>query len=603
MFSNIKKHGPLYFAGACFLIFLISMIVNKGYFEPITHESVVWYQCRQALAILLLYLIGNLFLCFATARLKAIFRVLFAFPIGMCLWVFVSYVSLLAGLPYTMYNTMRFLVMVLSMTYLAARRYHELLDRSGEKARAFASVHRPPGPYSSKKDTPQARDNMRTSHLHLIALGIAMLCSTGWLYVMISYDSLFYFINYGRALTVYQGFDAIAGANSFTLTNITQFLPLVCSYTAFWGLDQAYQIHAFLACNVVAAFGAGMYHILTHDIAYPDSGNDQDCAASTKSVHISVGSAAGNLFRNKSRTLVFAVLLSTILATSTCYIVTSGWFLSNMPCMVYIFFLYLTTVLCRKEIISQGAGSLLIGLCLAALALLRKDGIIYDAFFMVWMCSIELFSKKRLAALFAPAATFALSWLAYVRLGMNVGVSRGYYSSIANNKNITLVVAVIVMCYLYLVIGHTILSWICERVRFLHEIDFMYFAFVIGLLYVLKIHPDITIDDWDFAIRNLFLYPSSWGLSAVLFGILIMLSLVVRFDLRGDHFVWIGYALLNLISYCYVDNKIFWVNWDDSYNRVLMQIVPVMLLIVGRAFADNLSLREDLEEHQSSNQL
>ncbi len=558
MFSNIKKHGPLYFAGACFLIFLISMIVNKGYFEPITHESVVWYQCRQALAILLLYLIGNLFLCFVTARLKAIFRVLFAFPIGMCLWVFVSYVSLLAGLPYTMYNTMLFLVMVLSMTYLAARRYHELLDRSENKARAFASGRQIPDPGSDKAGTPQACDRMRTSHLHLITLGIAMLCSTGWLYVMISYDSLFYFINYGRALTVYQGFDAIAGANSFTLTNITQFLPLVCSYTAFWGLDQAYQIHAFLACNVVAAFGVGMYLI---------TAQGRECRISEK---------------DKNRTLLFAILLSTVLATSTCYLVISGWFLANMPCMAYIFFLYLAAVLYRKKLISQNISCMLICISLAALALLRKDGIIYDAFFMVWMCSIELFSKKRMAMLFAPAAALTLSWLAYVRLGMNVGVGRGFYTSIANNKNIVLCIAVILACVLYIVIGHDVIKQICKNIRFLHEVDIMYLVFVLGLLYVLILHFDITIDDWDYAIRNLFLYPSSWGISAVLFGILIMLSFVIRFNLRGDHFVWIGYALLNLISYCYVDNKVFWVNWDDSYNRVLMQIVPVMLLIVGK---------------------
>ncbi len=550
MLCNAKKHASLLFCGACLIIFIISMSINRGYFEPITHESVVWYECRQVLAILLLYAIGYVFLFLTASSLDRLLRVLFAFPIGQCLWVFVSYITLLIGIPYTMWGTLLLVVLAICFTHLIMWKWqgHHCSPQGNQNA-----------PTVSKDQICNAKSSSKSWRMHLIVIGIAMLCSTGFLYIMISYDSLFYFINYGRALTVFQSFRAIEGANSFTLTNITQFLPLVCSYTAFWGLDQAFQIHAFLACNVVAAFGIGTYSAIC-------------------------GQSADNQETAHPKSVLLSIMLSAILATSTCYIVLSGWFLANMPCMVYIFFLYLTAVLYRKGSLSIGISSMMIGFCLAALALLRKDGIIYDAFFIVWMCSIELFNRKRLAALFTPAALLTLSWLAYVRLTMTVSVARGYYSSIANNKNIILVIGIIVGCYLYIRFGHDILSAICKRLPRLHETDFMYLAFVAGLLFVLAIHPDMTIDDWDYAIRNLFQFPSSWGISAILLGILLVLSFAIHSDLRGDHFVWIGYAMLNLISYCFVDSKVFWVNWDDSFNRVLMQIVPVMLFVIGTSF-------------------
>ena len=98
--------------------------------------------------------------------------------------------------------------------------------------------------------------------------------------------------------------------------------------------------------------------------------------------------------------------------------------------------------------------------------------------------------------------------------------------------------------------------------------------------FVLK-DANTIIDNVDFVIRNIFRYPSSWGISGLIFGILIVLSIVNRLELDYFQFVWIGYAFLNLISYCIVDSKWFWLNWDDSYNRVLLQIVPVFVFVMA----------------------
>ena len=113
------------------------------------------------------------------------------------------------------------------------------------------------------------------------------------------------------------------------------------------------------------------------------------------------------------------------------------------------------------------------------------------------------------------------------------------------------------------------------------------------------------IDNVDFVIRNMFRYPSSWGISAFFFGIVLTLSLVKEFRLDYLHFLWSGYAFLNLISYCIVDSKWFWLNWDDSYNRVLLQIVPVFVFIMAIKLepiifaAQSLLRLSDTQDHSS----
>jgi len=52
------------------------------------------------------------------------------------------------------------------------------------------------------------------------------------------------------------------------------------------------------------------------------------------------------------------------------------------------------------------------------------------------------------------------------------------------------------------------------------------------------------------------------------------------FDYYG--LIWIGFSIINFLSYTMV--KFFWVNWDDSFNRVLLQVVPIFVF----AMADNI---------------
>ena len=513
------------FSCICFVFFIISMFLNRSYFEAIAYDNVFLYQSKQLLALLLLFTMGCLFLLAVRAELPLRWTVLFAFPVGACLWVFVSLALLLTGIPYTFGLTTLLITAILAAIWgmrLMSLRHHPMRDRI---------------PFSE------------AAPLLFLLFGLACLASSGFIYKFVSYDSYFYFTNYGHTLTVTGNFKDIVGDNSFTLTNISQFLPLLNSYTAFWGLDQCFQVQAFLAANVAVCFFCGLY--------------EYACRTSSK------------------KALIYCALFTLLLLSSTSFITISTWVLANMYCMAYIFFLFIASFLVSHLDYGKRDVVLLISFFFAALTLLRKDGIIFAAFFLVCFCSRQLFSGKQLALMFLPSAIAECWWLYYVRIVLNPGVTQATYSSIANNKNIFFVGCVIIGAYLYLFVGHCILKWLETHIPFLSEYVVLFLG-MFALFYLSFVKKaDIIIDNVDFVIRNMFRYPSSWGISAAFFGIILVFALVKNFKLDYLHFFWSGYAFLNLVSYCIVDSKAFWVNWDDSYNRVLLQIIPVFVFIMA----------------------
>lgn len=179
-------------------------------------------------------------------------------------------------------------------------------------------------------------------------------------------------------------------------------------------------------------------------------------------------------------------------------------------------------------------------------------------------------------------------------------MSQAVYTSIANNKNIFFIGLILAGSYAYLLFGHDLLKRIeklTPRLPFLTEYSMILAGMFVLLCYSFVLKKDIIIDNMDFVIRNMFRYPSSWGISALFFGVLIVWSVTVRIRLDYMHFLWIGYAFLNFVSYCIVDSKAFWLNWDDSYNRVLQQIVPVFVLIM--ALKSLALLQSDTPDHSS----
>lgn len=545
----------------CSIIFIASLFLNQDYFESLAYDNIISYELRQLFAIILLFAIGFIFLTAIRNTLSFQWITLFSFPVGICFWVFSSFLLLLLGIPYTFFSTMFLIIAILA----------------GFCAVQYRQLH---------SQTPVILHIKDAFPFLILFSGLALLAASGFLYTFVSYDSYFYFINYGHTLTIVKNFQDIVGENSFTLTNISQFLPLLHSYTAFWGLDQAFQIQAFLAYNIIVTFFYGIYQF-----AYRTFSTHNFTTDNALSIH--------------KKAAVFSTLFTFLLASSTSFIISSAWVLANMYCMTYIFFLFAASFLVSHLDTAPREALILISFCFTALILLRKDGIIFASFFLICFSSICLFSKRHLALSFLPGVLMEIWWLYYVRAVLSPDVSQGVYSSIANNKNIFFVGCIILGSYVYLLIGHDILSWIEKHIPFITEYYIILIGMTVLLYYSFTVKKDIIIDNFDFVIRNMFRYPSSWGISALFFGVLLVFSLLPRFKLDYLQFVWSGYAFLNLVSYCIVDNKSFWLNWDDSYNRVLQQIVPVFVFIMAVKLApiifaaQSLLRLSDTQDHSS----
>ena len=232
--SKRANFAALSFAGISFCIFIFSMFFNKTYFNTIAYDNIFLYEGKQFAAILLLFAIGFLFLYLTRHTLSMQWCILFSFPCGICLWCFVSFLELLIGIPYGMVSTLLFLAGILAILFFFHKRCSGLTQRI---------------PFD------------KSSALFIFSLftGAALLISGGLVYSFVSYDSFFYFTNYGHTLAILGNFKDIAGNNSFTLTNISQFLPVLNAYTSFWGLDQCYQMQAMLTFTVAASFFYGLY--------------------------------------------------------------------------------------------------------------------------------------------------------------------------------------------------------------------------------------------------------------------------------------------------------------------------------------------------------
>ena len=508
--KKLKIISLLFLLISC-LIFGLSSLYNQSFYNDFVNGSVLWYQLRQALSILLLSAVGYLLLRCIQKKIPEMWLYLFAFPVGACLWVFCSFVILLLGIPYKLLSTLLFMTLILVFVTIIQRRL---------------------------------KQNFTPSQFHLSAafifIGLSLLVSTGFTYVFLAADSFYYFTNYGYSLSLLGNYASFAGENSYNLNSIGQFLPLLCSYTSFWGIDQIYQIQAFLGLNLTICFAWGIFEIL---------------APKT-----SIKSA-----------VLYSLTFTGILLTSASYLIISGWVLANMYCMVFLFFVMFLGY--WKDEKTGFDTQFLISVCLLALTLLRKDGIIFACFMLICIAGQNVYKRKNLIFMLLPSVFMELWWLGYVRLVLDAKSTVGaVVNSVANKTNVIMILLIIVATLLYIGL---IQKHIIQKLP-ISEYSLLIIGLICltGLVELLK--TNVILNNFDVLVSNIFEYPSSWGLSGFFFVILLSLTFIKKSELtKYYHFIWIGYFLLNISSYSMAKNS--WVNWDDSFNRVVLQIVPILL--------------------------
>lgn len=530
--QRLFRKLPYLFCVLSLLLLACSMLINRSYFHRVSYGSVVWYQTKQVLSLLFLFAVGYLFLKVIQHHLSELWICLLAFPTAVCLWCFCSEFLLLADFTYRFWRVC-FLIGAGTLACYLFRRIRRI---------PLIAVTLPAG---------------RTI---AVVIGVCCLVSTGWNYIILNYDSYFYFSDYGKALTLMMSYKDIVSDNSFVLTNIGQFLPLVSSYMTYWGLDSGAPVLGFFIINLYAAFGTAVY----------------------EQVHARFGT---------KRAAGYAGISLLLLAGCSVFFMYTHWVLSNTYILFYLFFLfYLGKEQWKAPSVDR---ALLICLYALAITMLRKEGLIIVCFLFICYSARKLYASWILALLFLPSAAYQLFYIYWLRHIIYAQTTLAFGTSLLSNNFMKLILLGIGAVFCYLLFLH----FLAERILKQYLMHAMTLFLIAVLCYLGVRNLSLSIDFVDAWLRNF----SSTGFGFCMLQILLLIALVLlaghmpaakssdgqkkqKFSRYGyTWFFVLGNVLLTLIIYLQKGN--LEVGVDNSGLRALYQTIPVFYYAAMAAVA------------------
>lgn len=495
------------YLAVCIAVFILSIYKNTDYFYRITIQNIWGYQLRQAGSVLLLFVIGYLFLKAIQQKFQDHWVALLAFPCGISLWVFVSFGLLSADIVYYGHRVYLLIGIGILLCFIIRR----------------------------LKKVPVCGRLLPHAEVCCLVAGTAFLVSTGWNYVIMNYDSYLYFANFGKTLTILQEWKAFSNQNSYVLTNVGQFLPLLNSYAAFWGLDYCLPVQSFLMLNVVSIFALAVYDKVRKQL-------------------------------DTRKAAAYTGLFVLLFVSCTALLVYSNWLLSNAYLMVYLFLAFLIGSRAPDKIALDYA--VVITGCALSVTLLRKDGIIIICFVFVCYACRRLWNNKWLVLLFLPSAIVQMYYIYFVKMVIYAQTHTAVGTSILNTKFILLTAAAIAATVVYLLFFHALLyRMVKEKICLL-----LLIGMGLAVMGAILLKPQTSIDHIDAIFRVL--AGSSYGFSIIVWGILFCAVLIARPQLDYHLFAVFGYCMLTFLIYWNKGNTEQGI--DNSGMRAFYQIIPMI---------------------------
>lgn len=527
--KRIKSYSPYIFLTVSMLILVISMFYNRGYFSELSIRNVYWYQSKQVLSILCLFILGFLFLKIIQHKMDDLYIALMSFPAGICLWCFMSEFLLAGDRTYRLWRVC-FLIALFLIAFYCLRRFvfkMELLPVNISFPKTLA-----------------------------IVIGVACLVSTGCHFVVYNYDSYAYFSNYGKSLPLLMSYRDFVTSDSFVLTNIGQFLPLAVSYITYWGLDSITPIHAFMFVNLLISFGAFSYRFAKKHQA-------------------------------NSNALTYALFFTAMLLSCSPFFIFGTWVLSNSWLTFFLFYLFLILDECKNEPLSFDYLILLCGFSLAV-TMLRKDGLAIMCFAILCF-SYAVFSRKKkglsaksskenlqLLLAFLPSVLYLFYYIYYLKKVIYATTRMAFRNSLLNDSFVKMLFAFVAVTILYLLL----LRIPCERFlsKWLCTFCLLSELFLLILQFMKRRHE--IIDFFDVWTRNLL--GTAFGYTLLNIGILLIIIVLCRPKEQSHILFVLGYVLL--IFNIYWNKSNLETNLDNSGLRGLIQILPCFYFIAFQCF-------------------
>lgn len=501
------------------LVFFVSVIFNKSYFEVLTNSNTCLYQIKQFVSILILFCIGYMFLKLIQTKLSSAWIFLLSFPSGICIWCFSCEAFLLFDFTLRPFRV----AVLIAILFLLLSAIRFLLCRK--------SIIIP--------------KQINISAI-MIVLSVSLLVSTGFIYVVMNYDSYFYFSDYGKAIAKLMCYKDFVCNDSYVLTNIGQFLPLISTYATYFGLDTVFPYHIGMLINFLFMFGYSLWSTVPHD--------------------------------RRRKSIVYVSFWILLLLFCSPFFLFSNWVLSNTWIMFFLFPLVILWFQNRDSLSIDI--SIIMSLYSLTITMLRKDGLIIVCFIFL---AYDLFPKdslvkedirkrftksNKLLLMFMPSALYTVSYLHVLKYVLHPSVKTAVYNSLLIPKNQIILYLCILLTSVYLLIGSILVKKVIKK----HLPLIITLLMAVCFIGYSCIRFPSSIDYLDAWLRNFVGIAFGYSIFLILFLIGISVICSEKYDFL--QFVTLGYIILIFIIYEAKGN--FETNIDNSGLRALIQILPVL---------------------------
>ncbi len=485
------------------------------------------YFLRQYAVIICMFVFGGVFVDLLFGKGEGrIKRAVLAFPTGMAVFVITAYAMLTFAVPY---NTRTVCAAVLAELATAL-----FLNRKS---------------YTRDVITRYMKGMLAVTACALAVAGIA---TSGIAPVAISNDSMYFFRRYPDSIVYFEG---LRDQFDFWLTDTGLGIVSVDTLPALFGFGETFGIREFFHIDFLVFFGSCVY----------------DRAAKRMP-----GRGA----------LAAAGIITLFLAMATPFVILGHWALANMYFME-MFFMAAYTAFDRGE---EGIG--VPALLLIALSLFRIEGTIFVAWLVLCISLYTGLGRKLAVYVMLPMTVLFASYCLRLFVGFDLLVN--LYLFLTPRKAIMLT-AMMVFAGLYIAFIEPLI-----KERFPKLAGFLSYAYIAALLagnvMLFVLDRKLYTGNLNAFCANLF-RQSGWGMLpyfVISMSVLLAAEYLIKnikgekpaTDKRSNGFnitVTLGFLLLVMIA-AFGRGDILAENVGDSGNRVLLQIVPLVVLTFGELF-------------------
>lgn len=492
------------------------MEANQLALSEFLHQFSARFFTNQLLTIIVLLLFGLFLIVCVRRGYKDIWTLLLAYPLGLAVYVLTCFLLLLCGIPLRIGSILLTLLCVSAALFIWKK------------------------PVSSVKEELLGFKQSCTEHawkrwIFWIAafciIGFAVLAVSGILSVSLSNDSMYYYSLYSRALVKY---GAYRREFNVFLTDVGQGAALIGTLPFFFGFNETFGIQQFFHINFLCIFTYAVYE------------------------------QAVNAGMQKKKAVLTAALSLLVMQSSMPFIIVSKWVMANVYFMEYLFInCYLAYRFERK----QSELLLIQGVLMAMISLLRMEGTVFVLFTVLCISMLHYKNRELACSFLLPSAILQIFY--DIRIFLTMDINAPYTFLTEKKALVQLAGMAAVLFYLFFI-----------RDRYFKKLQaHMNYLILAGLL---LINLGLCVLDYHIYFGNLQAFganlfnQSGWGLFPGLVIAMLILLPKKGYSLSYTELLWIGYLLITL-AVCWARDGVLREGAGDSGNRVLLQIVPLVV--------------------------